>query len=339
MSKRITIKDVATAAGISPQAVSRALRGADDISEQTKERVRSIAESLNYVKNSAACSLRSGGTKMIALVYDNPINLYFSYMTAYLYESLKARGYSILTMVEPVRRFSAGLYLSVLSRNVDGVLSFLEPDEETGRLIEVYGVPVVLVGRRSDVGNVDCVYTDDKKGGRAAARYLMERGAKKIVCFSENLDLTCARDRFEGFKAELTQAGLFDKDLCFFLDGGKASERWAEFLSSGRSFDGVFCFSDFLAYETICILSARGINVPVVGYDDVREKIPLPGPIPSVGSDKRGIAEASVELLLDRISRNAQSAENPPNAQNAEGREAITGRRERIFDVSLVCPR
>ena len=96
MAKRITIKDIARAAGVSPQAVSHALSGADDVSEATRRRVKEIAEKLNYVKNSAASSLRSGGTKMIAVVYDNPLNVYFSFMTAYLHECLKAEGYSII---------------------------------------------------------------------------------------------------------------------------------------------------------------------------------------------------------------------------------------------------
>ena len=137
MAKRITIKDIARAAGVSPQAVSHALSGADDVSEATRRRIKEIAEKLNYVKNSAASSLRSGGTKMIAVVYDNPLNVYFSFMTAYLHECLKAEGYSIIMMVEPVRRFSSELYLSVVSRNVDGVLSFIEPSEDLGDTIEV----------------------------------------------------------------------------------------------------------------------------------------------------------------------------------------------------------
>ena len=170
---------------MSPQAVSHALSGADDVSEATRRRVKEIAEKLNYVKNSAASSLRSGGTKMIAVVYDNPLNVYFSFMTAYLHECLKAEGYSIIMMVEPVRRFSSELYLSVVSRNVDGVLSFIEPSEDLGDTIETYGVPVVLVGRRSEVKNVDCIYTDDENGGRAAARYLADGGAKKIACLFE----------------------------------------------------------------------------------------------------------------------------------------------------------
>lgn len=104
-------------------------------------------------------------------------------MVAYLHESLKKRGYSMLMMMEPVRSFSEELYLSVLSRNVDGILSFIQPEEELGGAIEAYGVPVVLVGRRSDVKNVDCIYTDDVKGGRIAAAYLADKGLKRIAFF------------------------------------------------------------------------------------------------------------------------------------------------------------
>ena len=324
MAKRVTIKDIAAAAGITPQAVSRALRGESDISEKTKLRVREIAEKLNYVGNSSARALRYGNSRMIAVVYDNPVNLYFSFMTAYLHECLKARGYSMLMMVEPVRRLSAELYLSVLSGNVDGILSFLEPDKEVGKLIDDYGVPVVLVGRRSDVRNVDCIYTDDEKGGRLAAAYL--------AYFSEGLDLTCAQDRFRGFCAELSRRGLFDESLCFFPEQSGPAERLKRFLDSGKKFDGLFCFSDFFAYEAVCLFAKRGIAVPVVGYDDVREKISIPGAIPSVGSDKQHIAETSVGFLLDRILG---------AGEKAGGREAGNARlakREKCFDVRLCLP-
>lgn len=258
MAKRVTIKDIAAAAGITPQAVSRALRGESDISEKTKLRVREIAEKLNYVGNSSARALRYGTSRMIAVVYDNPVNLYFSFMTAYLHECLKARGYSMLMMVEPVRRLSAELYLSVLSGNVDGILSFLEPDKEVGKLIDDYGVPVVLVGRRSDVRNVDCIYTDDEKGGRLAAAYLAETGARKIAYFSEGLDLTCAQDRFRGFRTELSRRGLFDESLCFFPEEGGPEERLKRFLDSGKKFDGLFCFSDFLPMKPfVCLQSGE----------------------------------------------------------------------------------
>ena len=262
-----------------------------------------------------------------------------------MHESLKKRGYSMLMMMEPVRSFSEELYLSVLSRNVDGILSFIQPEEELGGAIEAYGVPVVLVGRRSDVKNVDCIYTDDVKGGRIAAAYLADKGLKRIAFFSEDLDLTCARDRFEGYRAELRARKLYDEELCLFLGGDPPKECWEKFLDTGVEFDGVFCFSDLLACETVCRLKERCIELPVVGYDDVRENIPIPVSFPSVGSDKRGIAEASVGFLLDRICEREREdggrAETNAgggrgNGDRTETKGISDGRRERMFDVCLV---
>ena len=71
--------------------------------------------------------------------------------------------------------------------------------------------------------------------------------------------------------------------------------------------------------------------MPVVGYDDVREKLPIPFPLPSVGSDKKSMAETSVEFLLDRL---------PSNRENGADRAEMNAklpRREKMFDVRLVC--
>lgn len=99
----MTIKDVARIARVTPQTVSRALRDAPDIAASTKTRVLEIAANLNYVKNSTASALRRGSTRLIAIIYDNLINLYFSIMTDFIQFSLKELGYSTLTM--PFRHF------------------------------------------------------------------------------------------------------------------------------------------------------------------------------------------------------------------------------------------
>ena len=65
---RVTIKDVAKMAGVTPQTVSRALRNAPEIADSTRKRVLEIAEQLNYVRNSTACAFRGGKTKIIAVV-------------------------------------------------------------------------------------------------------------------------------------------------------------------------------------------------------------------------------------------------------------------------------
>ncbi|MFQ7079464.1 MAG: hypothetical protein ACLRSW_16905 [Christensenellaceae bacterium] len=105
--------------------------------------------------------------------------------------------------------------------------------------------------------------------------------------------------QIRGFKSELLSRGLFRKRV-LLLGGRTAKECWESLMRSG-SFDGVFCFSDFLALETVCYFKEREICVPVVGYDDVRERIAIPYSFPSIGSDKRSIAETSTAFLLDRI--------------------------------------
>ena len=83
MAKRVTIKEVAKAANVTPQTVSRAMRNAPDISEETRERILKIASKLNYVKNSTASALRSGSTRLIAVIFDNLRNVFFSIMAGF----------------------------------------------------------------------------------------------------------------------------------------------------------------------------------------------------------------------------------------------------------------
>ena len=181
---RVTIKDVARIARVTPQTVSRALRDAPDIAASTKTRVLEIAANLNYVKNSTASALRRGSTRLIAIIYDNLINLYFSIMTDFIQFSLKELGYSTLTMPFRHFRLNEEAYMAAVSHNVDGIISFLEPEECISALVKRYNVPVLLFGRRTAVKRVDCIHTDDEEGGRLAAERLIRDGCRNMVCIT-----------------------------------------------------------------------------------------------------------------------------------------------------------
>jgi len=94
---RTTIKDVAKMANVTPQTVSRAIRGTPNVAEETKARILKIAAQLNYCKNSTASALRRGATHSIAIVYDELKNVYYSIIIDFLQSCLEKRGYSILT--------------------------------------------------------------------------------------------------------------------------------------------------------------------------------------------------------------------------------------------------
>ena len=85
--KRVTIKDVARIAGVTPQTVSRAFRNTEDISKETRERILQIASEMGYVQNASARSLRNGSSKLIAIIYDNIMNSY-SPSSPFIYRSI-----------------------------------------------------------------------------------------------------------------------------------------------------------------------------------------------------------------------------------------------------------
>ena len=279
------------------------MRNAPDISLETRERILEIAAKLNYVKNSTASALRSGSTRLIAVVFDNLRNVFFSIMADYIQFCLKERGYTMLTLSQPKAMLDEEAYMTAASHNVDGIISFIEPEDEISSLIEKYNVPVLLFGRRTEIAGVDYVYTDDVKGGMLAAKKLIEADCRKLLMISEVLSLTCAYDRFQGFKTELEANGL-KPDLLIRsgLDIEVFGEKISELGKNSDYPDGIFCFNDMIAFETLFYIEKYNLpSVKIVGYDNIQEEIKIPKRLTSVGTDKLKLCERAVSVLLNKI--------------------------------------
>lgn len=299
---RVTIKDVARIAMVTPQTVSRALRDAPDIAQSTKTRVLEIASNLNYVKNSTASALRRGSTRLIGVIYDNLINLYFSVMTDFIQFCLKERGYSMLTISVRSFHLNEEAYMAAVSHNVDGIISFLEPDEELTEVIKSYNVPVLLFGRRTNVKRIDCIHTDDEAGGRLAAARLADDGCKNAVCITEALELTCAYDRYHGFEEELKRRGI-SKPRIVNPNVPGLEQQLLSLMKSPEGFpDGIFCFNDMLAFETLYFIEKNNLpSVKVIGYDNVQQEIHIPRRLTTVGTDKLALAKRATEMIISKV--------------------------------------
>lgn len=287
---------------VTPQTVSRALRDAPDIAESTKTRVLEIASNLNYVKNSTASALRRGSTRLIGIIYDNLINLYFSVMTDFIQFCLKERGYSMLTISVRSFHLNEEAYMAAVSHNVDGIISFLEPDEELTELIKSYNVPVLLFGRRTNVKRIDCIHTDDEEGGRLAAARLADDGCKNAVCITEALELTCAYDRYHGFEEELKRRGI-SKPRIVNPNVPGLEQQLLSLMKSPDGFpDGIFCFNDMLAFETLYFIEKNNLpSVKVIGYDNVQQEIHIPRRLTTVGTDKLALAKRATEMIISKV--------------------------------------
>ena len=297
---RVTIRDVARVARVTPQTVSRAIRNAPEVSAETREKVLKVAAELNYVKNNSASSLRCGNSKLIVIVYDHLVNIYFSIMIDYLQTCFREQNYSILMLSVTKHQLDRSDYEFALSHNVAGIVSFLEPDKEVTEMLDNFAIPVLLFGRRTDIKSVDYICMDDEEGGRLAARRFVEKGCTSSVYVSVGT-ASCAYDRFMGFKKELESAGaktprILDSMDCF-------EENFSALFENSETVpDSFFCFSDMVAFDGTYRLENMGIkNAQVIGFDDIQKEVRIPKRLISVGTDKRAMAQRAVNVLVSRI--------------------------------------
>lgn len=205
--ERTTIKDVAREANVTAQTVSRVCRNLGNVAPKTKERVLEACRKLNYLPNKTAISLRSGMVDSIAVVFDSLRNVYFSIMTDYINEEIAKHDYDIRPFFVRRSVIDSDIYLAAVSSGVSAVISFLEPADELESTVELYGVPMMVFGRRTELPNVDYVTTDDVEGGRLAAEELVAHGCNNIAFVGEAFGMTCVQDRLKGFSEGLAAHG------------------------------------------------------------------------------------------------------------------------------------
>ncbi|MCH5165034.1 MAG: LacI family DNA-binding transcriptional regulator [Clostridiales bacterium] len=298
-SKRVTIKDVASAIGVTPQTVSRVFRSNGYVSADTRLKVLDAADRLKYVPNSVAIRLRTGGSKSVAVVFDSLINVYFAVMVDYLQKELQANGYEIQTIFLHSHTITESVYRQAISGGASAIISFLEPDDTLGNVVKALGVPLMILGRRSEIDVIDYMTTDDINGGALAAQKLIQSGCKSFAYMSVSFGITCVQDRYKGFAEVLEKNGF----TAYTLDSTGGVLDAIEFFKAqhGSLPDGIFCFSDMLAYDTVKCVRSMGADVKVVGYDDIQADISMPIDLTTIGTNKPKFVQTVVKMLLDKI--------------------------------------
>lgn len=297
--KRVTLKDIAKASGYSANCVSRALMDADDISVNTKQRIRRIAEEMGYVPNRSASILRKGNSNRIGILCDSLLNPYYSVMINYMQFMLLEHGYTFVTLYSHNQLFSTDDVKQVMSSDVDGLISMFAPDDDAAAMLKKLNIPTVILGRKAE--GFDYVVLDNYKGGYIITQRLVDKGAKNIVYIGENRTIDCSLDRCAGYEKALEDNGL-TPNVYFAYEVG-SYERAVELLvQSGEPFDAIFCFNDFGAYIVMDKLAELGITgKTIAGFDEIRKELRFYSKVDTVGYDKQAFSEKAVELLLKRI--------------------------------------
>ncbi len=206
----VTIRDVAKAAGVSTATVSRVVNGDLRVVEETAAKVRLTIDKLGYKANQVARSLKTRATMTVGVIAPELASDFFMLLAESMDRELSSHGYSLIVCSsrESAEEESKRLHL-LADRLVDGIVMIPATDRGAHiRGIQADGIPLVLIDRLARDLEADAVLVDNEGGAREATEALIADGFGRIGFLGAGLEVTTARERYEGYRAAMEKAGL-----------------------------------------------------------------------------------------------------------------------------------
>ncbi|NBP71523.1 MAG: LacI family transcriptional regulator [Cytophagia bacterium] len=320
---QVTIKDIARELGISPSTVSRALKDHPDISPETKKAVNELAEKLNYQPNVVALSLRSSKTNTIGVIIPEIVHFFFSTIISGIEDVAYSAGYNIIITQsnESLAREKSDLKALFNSR-VDGMLMSISRETVDFEHIEnilAKGMPIVFFDRIYDTPGSSKVIVDDKVGAKEATLHLIEQGCKRIAHLEGPPNLQISKQRLEGYKEALAEAGLkFDETLVALCPKGTTEEgklATEKLLSLKTKPDAIFASNDPAAMGAMQAIRQAGLKIPkdiaIVGFSNWQLSSLMEPPLSSVDQPGYEMGQEAARILIRHIELKSKKKPEP----------------------------
>ena len=304
---RVTLDDVATAAGVSPITVSRALRGERAVAADLVARVQSAAAKLGYVPDPAARALASRRSTHVALLIPLLTNALFVDVVEAVQRRLRPAGYQTLIGITHYDAAEEEQLLreQLLHRPAGLIVTGFDRSEATRALIDGSGVPCVHLMERSVDSSVYSVGFDQADAGAAMTRHLVERGRRRIAFAAAQLDERTLQ-RMSGWKAALVAAGLHDPTLEWRNPEPSSialgARMFEQIVRQRPAVDAVFFCNDDLAQGALLASARLRIDVPgkvaIAGFNDLVGNDQMLPPLTSVRTPRAAMGTAAASMLL-----------------------------------------
>ncbi|MBK8563949.1 MAG: LacI family DNA-binding transcriptional regulator [Saprospiraceae bacterium] len=266
--KRSTLKDIAKLTGLSISGVSRALKDHPDIAPETKEKVREVANALNYHPNPNAQHLQSKQSKTIAVILPEVNTFFFPELLQGISNVVEQHGY-FLIFLQSDNRFSREKELIeyCIQMFVDGVL--ISVSAETTNLehllkLQEMGAAVVQIDRVLSNGTIPFLTINDSAASMKATAYLIDKGHKKMVGIFDDARLSMTLLRIEGFERalQLHQIAIEEDSILIVQDGEDVEFKLSKLLDENTSITAVFTMSDKLLVRAYHAINQLGLKIP-----------------------------------------------------------------------------
>ncbi len=310
---RPTIRELAEYTGLSPAAVSYALRGLQ-VSAETERRVRAAAEELGYEADPIARALAGGATAVVGLLVGSLADFWTQEMVRALQRELYGVARSALVADadgEPARELE--LAQRLVDHRIDGLVVVPIGPASGGWTSIARQVPTVTIGDAlPGVAPAGEVVFDNELGVKQALEYLGGLGHRRITVLSWAVETSPERAAERAVAASAAALGLDCRVVACAYSLNGSQPLAVELLDSPDRPTAVLCMSDSIAYGVYAACAEHGLSIPgdvaVAGFGDHPISRLLAPPLTSTVWDVDQAAERATSFLLQAIEANGPQA-------------------------------
>ena len=310
----LTMRDIATALGVSVATVSRALKDSPRISEEQREKIKAYAKEHNYYPNVMAEGLRSNTvrpSKIIGVIVPQFEHFYFSSVLSGINQEAMSRGYTLMVSESLDEYESEALICKrYLENRVCGII--VSEAKNTVRYEHFQEVldnhmPLVFYDRICTGINCDRVVVDDYQGAFNAVNYMIERGCQRIAYYGSPMTMEISKNRYNGYRDALLRNGLKpDEKLFRICDNRSDAEAITpDILSQDDLPDGFFAVNDDTAIGILYTAKRLGFDVPqdisICGFTNGQRAVASDPMLTTVEQRGVRVGEEAANILISKV--------------------------------------
>jgi DNA-binding LacI/PurR family transcriptional regulator len=311
MTLTATLKDVAKYCNVSPSTVSRVLANNPKISEETREKVYSAIEKLNYYPNVIARSLANKSTKILGLILPRAAedlfkNLFFIQIMSGISIYAQKKGYYIMYAFSKDEKEELNYVENyVNSKLVEGIILLISRhNDKCVDYLSNLKYPFAVVGRPESAENILWVDNDNFQAMYNVVNTIIQRGHRKIAFIGGSKEMNMSRDRLDGYKKALQTHGIsIDNDMiCEEEEFTEACGYEAlNKIIRLKTPTAVVATDDLLAFGALRAINDKGLKIAAAGFNNIPLAAYQRPSLSSVDINAEKLGYHAAKLLIDRF--------------------------------------
>lgn len=312
---KVTIKEVAKEANVSPSTVSRVISNSSQISEETKEKVREAIKKLKYKPNAIARSLANKKSRILGVVLPNEAqdlitNSFFIQAMKGMSSYAQNKKYYITYAFSENQKIELEYINDFITSNlVDGIcLLRARTEDKSIKYLKESDFPFVVIGRPEESEDMLWVDNDNFQATYNLVNELIKKGHKDIAFLGAKREWNVTKDRFKGFKVacEINGISIQDKNVMMMNEFTEQEGRDGTIkLLEKINPTAIIVEDDVLAFGALKVLNVRNIkNIEVVGFNNNPLAEFQNPPLSSIDINAAELGYYAAKILIDFLENN-----------------------------------